>query len=109
MEIDETTGCGYSEIRLPNSVHLINSSGDTIFEFKLELNQATGKTLEFIDYNKMSFEIFSRMDGKDTTIYLSKFESTYLVTTIKNNSIEYSIMNKEIDLDRILNKLHEKI
>lgn len=109
MEIDENTGCGYTEIRLPNSVHLINSSGDTIFEFRLELNQATGETLEILDYNKMSFEIFSRIDGKNTTIYLSKFESTYLVTTIKINSIEYSIMNNEIDMDKLLNNFHEKI
>jgi hypothetical protein len=109
MEIDESTGCGYTEIRLPNSVHLINSSGDTIFEFRLELNQSTGKISEIIDYNKIPFEIFSRMDAKNTTIYLSKFESTYLAVTIENNKIKYSIMNSEIDINLILNNLHEKI
>lgn len=83
MEIDENTDCGYTEIRLPNSAHLIDSGGNTIFEFRLVLNQVSGKTTEIIDNNKMPFEIFSRMDGKNTTIYISKFESTYLVTAIK--------------------------
>lgn len=43
MEIDDNMGCGLIEVKLLDTAHLMNTAGDTIFEYYLIQDDFTKK------------------------------------------------------------------
>lgn len=89
MEIDDNLGCGLIEIKLPDTAHLINDMGETIFKYCLNQDDITGKVNEIVEFGNDCFKIYSRMDGKGYTLYLAKNQPNYLAVYIKKEKVEY--------------------
>ena len=88
MEIDDNLGCGLIEIKLPNTAHVMNLDGDTIFQYSLVQDESK-QIKEVVVHENRSYIIYSRIDSYNYTLYLASEKDDSLAIYIKNNKVEY--------------------